>query len=114
MNVLAKLESTLVFIGTSYVSSVILLHKLIAGLVNQISEELEPNKCIVHGKTGAYVLFNTNYVNYIYISMRAVLLNLSNTSLYNINFVTMVKYITCMHTNIIYQSHDYVLLVMNI
>jgi len=46
--------------------------------------------------------------------MRAVLLNLSNTSLYNINFVTMVKYITCMHTNIIYQSHDYVLLVMNI
>ena len=65
MNVLAKLESTLVFIGTSYVSSVILLHKLIAGLVNQISEELEPNKCIVHGKTGAYVLFNTNYVKYI-------------------------------------------------
>jgi len=65
MNVLTKLEATLVFLGTSYVPSVILLHKLIAGLVNHISEELEPNKCIVHGKIGTYVLFDINYVKYI-------------------------------------------------
>ena len=26
----------------------------IAGLVNHISEELEPNKCIVHGQIGMY------------------------------------------------------------
>jgi len=41
------------------------LHKLIAGLVNHISEELEPYKCIVHGKIGTYVLFDINYVKYI-------------------------------------------------
>ena len=34
----------------------------IAGLVNHISEELEPNKCIVHGQIGTYVLLYTNYV----------------------------------------------------
>jgi len=48
MNVLTKLEATLVFLGTSYVSSNILSHKLMVGLVNHISVELEPNKCIVH------------------------------------------------------------------
>ena len=34
-------------------------------LVNHISEELEPNKCIVHGQIGTYVSFNTTYVKYI-------------------------------------------------
>jgi len=61
MNVLTKLEASMIFHRTSYVPSVILLHKLIAGLVNHISEELEPNKCIVHRQIGTYVLFNTNY-----------------------------------------------------
>jgi len=42
------------------VSSIIVLHKLSAGLVNHISEDLVPNKCIAHGQTGKYVLFNTN------------------------------------------------------
>jgi len=40
MNVLTKLEASLIFLGTRYVPSVILLHKLIAVLVNHISEEL--------------------------------------------------------------------------
>jgi len=31
MNVFTKLEAKMVFLGTSYVSSVIVLHKLIAG-----------------------------------------------------------------------------------
>ena len=65
MNVLTKLEANLVFLRTSYESSVIVLPKLISGLVKHISEELEPNKCIVHGQIGTYVLFNTNYVKYI-------------------------------------------------
>ena len=65
MNVITKLEATLVFLRTSYVPTVILLHKLIAGLVNHFSEELEPNKCIVRGQIGTCVLFNTNYVKYI-------------------------------------------------
>jgi len=62
MNVLTMVEATLVFLRTSYVPSVILLHKLIAGLVNHISEVLEPNKCIVLGQLGTHVFFNTNYV----------------------------------------------------
>jgi len=62
MNVLNKLEATLVFLRTSYVSSVILLHTMISGLVNHISE---PNKCTFHGHIGTHVLFNTNYVKYI-------------------------------------------------
>jgi len=62
MNVLTMVEATLVFLRTSYVPTVIVLHKLIAGLVNHISEELEPNKCIVHEQIGTYVLFNTHYV----------------------------------------------------
>jgi len=37
MNVHTTPEATLVFLRTSYVPSVILLHKLIAGLVNLIS-----------------------------------------------------------------------------
>ena len=65
MNVLTKLEATLVFLRTSYVSSVIVLPKLISGLVKHISEELEPNKCIVHGQIGIYVLLYTHYVKYI-------------------------------------------------
>ena len=60
MNVFTKLEATPVFLGTRYVPSVIVLHKLSAGLVNHISEDLVPNKCIAHGQTGKYVLFNTN------------------------------------------------------
>ena len=56
MNVLTKLEATRIFLGTSYMPSVILLHKLIAVLVNHISEEREPNKCIVHGQIGTYVV----------------------------------------------------------
>jgi len=47
MNVFTKLDVTSVFLGTSYVSSIVLLHKLIARLVKHISEELAPNKCIV-------------------------------------------------------------------
>jgi len=50
LNVFTKLEPTLVCLGTSYVSSIILLHTLIAGLINHISEE--PNECIVHGQIG--------------------------------------------------------------
>ena len=62
MCLLIMVEATLVFFRSSYVPSVIVLHKLIAWLVNHISEVLEPNKCIVHGQLGTYVFFNTNYV----------------------------------------------------
>jgi len=56
MIVFTKLEATLVFLGTSKVSLIMLLHKLIAGLVNHILEELnEPNKCIVHGQIGTHL-----------------------------------------------------------
>jgi len=51
MNVFTKLENTMVYIRTSYMSSVFLLHKLM-WLVNQISDQLEPKKCIVHGQIG--------------------------------------------------------------
>jgi len=34
MNVLNKLEATLVFLRTSYVSSIILLHTMISGLIS--------------------------------------------------------------------------------
>jgi len=52
----------MVFVRTSYVPSVILLHNLLAWLVNHISEKLEPNKCILHGQIGTYEVFNTDYV----------------------------------------------------
>ena len=66
MNVLIKLEA-LVFLGTSYG----ICHPLFVTqtdcwvTVYRIYEELEPNKCIVRGQIGTYVLFNTNYVKYI-------------------------------------------------
>ena len=55
MNVLIKLEA-LVFLGTSYG----ICHPLFVTqtdcwvTVYRIYEELEPNKCIVHGQIGMY------------------------------------------------------------
>jgi len=66
MNVLIKLEA-LVFLGTSYG----ICHPLFVTqtdcwvTVYRIYEELEPNKCIVHGQIGIYVLLYTHYVKYI-------------------------------------------------
>ena len=107
MNVLANLEATLVFLGTSYVSSVILLHKLIPGLVNHISEELEPNRCNVYGQICKYVLFNTIYVKYITHFNEKSFTKFIKHFFYNINYVKMMKNITHMHTYITCLSNVY-------
>ena len=106
MNVLTKLEATLVFLRTSYVPSVILLHKLAAWFVNHISEDIEPNKCIVHGQIGTYVLFNTNYVKYTF-QWEQFYQIYQTLFLYNIYYVKMIKYITYMHYYVTYLSYVY-------